>query len=103
MIFITASAVKRLRSIIDEHPEDPIVRIVLNELGDNRRIFRITLEATPHPNDHVQEIEGLSVAIDEKSAFRMEGVTLDYLEPGGFKFHHPPAHDGDTIQPISLN
>jgi Fe-S cluster assembly iron-binding protein IscA len=115
MIVVTPSAIDKLQALIAEHPEDPIVRIELKELGDNRRIFRITLDSAPQPDDQVQKLEGLNIAIDGKSADRMEGVTLDYLEPDGFKFHHPPVsheypeHPGDPgdnddgIDPLSLN
>jgi hypothetical protein len=34
---------------------------------------------------------------------RMDGITMDYQEPTGFKFHHADHHDDLRINLINLN
>jgi Fe-S cluster assembly iron-binding protein IscA len=38
-------------------------------------------------------LDGVTIAVEGKSAARMDGITLDYREPGGFKFLHPDNPD----------
>ena len=40
------------------------------------------------PDDVVQHVDGLTIAMDRLSATRMEGVTVDYTETDGFRFQH---------------
>jgi hypothetical protein len=43
----------------------------------------------------------VTIATEARSAARMDGVTLDYREPGGFRFIHPdppPPEEGDTFR-----
>ncbi|MDP1946666.1 MAG: iron-sulfur cluster biosynthesis family protein [Nitrospirota bacterium] len=91
MIAITVAAIAKLKSIQVSHPEDPIVRVSVRDLEESRLSFNITLEATTQPDDDVQEVDGLTIAVDRRSAPRMEGVTVDYTEAGGFRF----LHDGE--------
>lgn len=85
---LTQSAVERLKVLIREHPEDPIVRVQVKDVDDQRLAFSITLEHQIQSDDNTQTIDGLTVAIPSTSAVRMEGMTMDYQESGGFKFHH---------------
>jgi iron-sulfur cluster assembly protein len=98
MIHITQPAVEKLQGLIEEHPEDPIVRLAIRDRDDNALIFSITLEDAVTQEDSVLDIEGLIIAIDGSCAPRMEGVTVDYEEPAGFRFHHPEPPD-----PFKLN
>jgi Fe-S cluster assembly iron-binding protein IscA len=84
----TRPAVERLKTLIIEHPEDPIVRVQVKDVDDRRLAFSITLEDSVQPEDQVQTIDGLTVAVPAKSAARMDIVTVDYQDPGGFTFHH---------------
>lgn len=102
MIQITPAAHKKLNDLIAEHPADPVIRLTVKTRDDGRLLFRIILIATPEEEDAVQDHDGLTVAIEAKSARRMDGVTLDYQEPGGFKFHHPESKD-PGIRLIPLN
>src|ERR1044071_7208530 len=85
---LTQSAVERLKALIREHPEDPIVRVQVKDLDEQRLSFSITLEDRVQPDDQTQTVDGVTVAIPSASAARMDGITMDYQEPGGFKFHH---------------
>ena len=89
MLNVTLSAIEKLKALIEEHPEDPIVRITLTDVDDARLSFSIVLDNAAQPEDVVQNLDGVTIAIENKSAPRMDGITLDYREPDGFKFLHP--------------
>ena len=88
MMTLTLAAIAQLKAIQVHHPEDPIVRISVRDLDDSRLSFSITLEANTQPDDDVQPVDGLTIAVDRRSALRMEGVTVDYTETNGFRFLH---------------
>ncbi|MEO5657198.1 MAG: hypothetical protein ABIO65_05040 [Nitrospiria bacterium] len=89
MVIATPAALATLSRLIAEHPEDPVVRLTIIDRDDDRIVFAITLESVARPDDVVQEVSGLTIATEARSAARMDGVTLDYREPGGFRFVHP--------------
>jgi Fe-S cluster assembly iron-binding protein IscA len=91
MISLTIAAIARLKAIQLHHPEDPVVRISVRDIDDSRLSFSITLESNAESNDTVQQIDGLTIAMDRQSAARMEGVLVDYSESKGFRF----LHDGE--------
>jgi Fe-S cluster assembly iron-binding protein IscA len=102
MIHMTQPAVEKLQALIEEHPEDPIVRLAILDRDDKTLIFSITLEDSVTQEDSVLDIEGLIIAIDGSYARRLEGVTVDYDEHAGFRFHHPEPPDSfklDLIHP----
>ena len=88
MIAVTVAAITKLKTIQVHHPEDPIVRISVRDVDNSRLSFSITLESNTEPDDNVQEVDGLTIAVDQQSASRMDGVTIDYTEAGGFRFLH---------------
>ncbi len=99
----TRPAVERLKMLIIAHPKDPIVRVQVKDVDDRRLAFSITLEDRVQREDQVQMIDGLTVAIPPKSAARMDGVTLDYQDPGGFTFHHTEPRDTLRSDLIKVN
>jgi len=103
MIIMTRSAIDKLKALLLEHPEENIVRITVKDMDEHRLTFGITLEEALRPDDQIQEVEGLTVAVEGQSVQRMDGMTVDYQEPGGFKFLHPAPPDGLTLGPSSLN
>ena len=88
MIAVTVAAIAKLKAIQAHHPEDPVVRVSVRDLDDSRLSFSITLEAAQQPDDDVQQIDGLTIAVDRQSVPRMERVTIDYTEANGFHFLH---------------
>ena len=88
MIAVTIAAIAKLKAIQTHHPEDPIVRISVRDVDDSRLSFSITLESNTEPEDVMQQVDGLTIAMDRLSATRMEGVTVDYTETDGFRFQH---------------
>lgn len=89
MVIATPAAIAKLSALMVEHPEDPVVRLTIIDRDDDRIVFGITLESAARPDDVVQETGGLTIATEARSAPRMDGVTLDFSEPGGFRFIHP--------------
>ncbi|OQW32635.1 MAG: hypothetical protein A4E19_04530 [Nitrospira sp. SG-bin1] len=100
---LTQSAVERLKALVQEHPEDPIVRVQVKDLDEARLAFSITLEANVQPDDDVRIHDGLTVAIPATSTVRMNGVTVDYQEGSGFTFHHADHQDDLRLGLINLN
>lgn len=100
---LTRSAVERLKALIREHPEDPIVRVQVKDLDEQRLSFNITLEDRIRSNDEVQIADSLTVAIPAVSAVRMNGITMDYQEPGGFTFYHSDQQNDPRLNIVSLN
>ena len=52
------------------------------------------LVVAPHPDDEVQDIEGIKIFVDPKSAGYLLGTQLDFtegLQGKGFTFHNPNA------------
>jgi Fe-S cluster assembly iron-binding protein IscA len=100
MIAVTIAAIAKLKAIQAHHPEDPVVRISVRDLDDSRLSFNITLEANTQPEDDVQQIDGLTIAMDRRSAPRMEGVTVDFTEADGFRFLH--ADEGRSLPFLTI-
>ena len=100
MIAVTIAAITKLKAIQTHHPEDPVVRISVRDVDDSRLSFSITLEANIQPDDDVQQMDGLTIAVDRRSASRMERVTIDYTEASGFRFLHD--EEGHNLSPITI-
>lgn len=88
MIAVTVAAIVQLKAIQTDHPEDPVIRITVRDLDQTQLSFSITLEAAAQPDDAVQQIDGLTIALEPRSVPRMDGVTLDYTRADGFRFLH---------------
>lgn len=99
MLHLTWHAVERLRTLVTEHPEDPVVRVQVRDLDERRLSFSITLESAALPDDELQHAEGLTVAVARTSVHRMDGMTLDYESGKGFVFVHPSSNDAGLIMP----
>ncbi len=102
MLHLTWTAIDRLRKLIKEHPDDPVVRITLRDLDDNRLSLAITLEPAAQEEDQVQHIEGLTIALDRASVHRTTGMMVEFQEAKGFSFVHPPPGALGLIVP-SIN
>ena len=100
MIAVTAAAVAKLKAIQVHHPEDPIVRIAVRDVDDSRLSFSITLEENTQPDDAIQQVDGITIALDHRSASRMEGVTVDYNETDGFRFLH--GGEGNSLPLLTI-
>ena len=79
------------------------MRVQVKDMDDQRLAFSITLEHQVQPDDQARTVDGLTVAIPAASAARMDGITMDYQEPGGFTFHHADHQDDLRLDLINLN
>ena len=100
---LTRSAIEQLKALILEHPDDPIVRVQVKDMDEQRLVFSITLEDRVLPDDEARTIDGVTVAVPTASAVRMSGITMDYQEPGGFKFLHIDDPNDLRLDLINLN
>ena len=100
MIAVTVAAIAELKAIQAHHPEDPVIRISVRDIDHSRLSFSITLEPAAQPDDQVQEVDGLTIAVDRLSTPRMEGVTVDYSESDGFRFLH--GGEGHTMPLLTI-
>ncbi len=103
MMTLTPTALSKLKALILEHPEDPIVRLVVRDVDETHIGLSITLVSDPESEDEVREYEGLTLAVAQVSWARLDGVALDYLEPQGFRFLHPDNDSGDLLKGMNLN
>ena len=77
--------------------------VQVKDLDEQRLSFSITLEDQVQPDDEAQVVDGLTVAIPAASAARMKGITMDFQEPDGFKFHHSDQPHDLRLDLINLN
>jgi Fe-S cluster assembly iron-binding protein IscA len=104
MIAITIAAITRLKAIQIDHPEDPIIRITVRDLDQTRLNFNISLESAAQPDDAIQQIDGLTIALAQRNASRMDEVTLDYTTTDGFRFlHNDPGRSLPLLTIPTLN
>ena len=47
----------------------------------------------------MEQIDGVTVALDRASAHRTSGMTVDFQADKGFLFVHPPANELGLIMP----
>ena len=80
MVIVTPAAQRQLLQLIAAHPEDPVVRLSVKDLDHGRIAFSITLESEPHADDQVQNLDGMQIAVEGRSAARLDGITIDYEE-----------------------
>ncbi len=97
MIIVTPAAIKKFKALLKEHPEEHVVRITVRDEDEHRLSFGLMLEDAPQLDDEIQTIEGLTIGIEKHSAARMDGMTVDYQEPGGFRFLHPTTPSDLTV------
>jgi iron-sulfur cluster assembly protein len=86
-----ASEVKRL--LAKENKPELALRIGVRSGGCSGFSYVLGFD-TPQAEDQVQEVEGVKVVLDSKSAPYLEGTQLDYqegLQGKGFAFHNPNA------------
>lgn len=95
---LTRAAVERLKALVLEHPEDPIVHVRVIDLDNQRLEFTITLENQVGFDDQAQTIDDLTVTIPAVSVARMDELTIDFHDGDGFSFHH----NGNADQPNDL-
>ena len=99
LITVTEAALKELKHIASEEGEELRVRVAL--MGGGCSGYSVEMKFTdfvPDPEfDLTFTIDGVYFIVDEKSAFFLDGATLDYcggLLDKGFKWEFPKATGG---------
>ena len=95
MITLTESAIAAVNRFIDSSDKNIAgLRIKVDGGGCSGLQYRLRLEETIAEGDLVQEMNGLTMLIDEASHPLLDGVTVDFIdsmEGSGFKFENPNA------------
>lgn len=94
MITFTGGATTEIKRLLQkENKPDLGLRVGVRSGGCSGLSYMLGFD-TPHEGDQVQEVEGIKVLVDPKSAMYLEGTQLDYvdgLQGKGFTFHNPNA------------
>ena len=95
LITLTNGAVTEIKAMMKEkHLDNAFLRVGVKAGGCSGMTYQLTFEKETNPTDLSFEVEGVRVAVDEKSAPYLTGMTLDFsknLVGGGFKFINPNA------------
>jgi iron-sulfur cluster assembly protein len=95
-IELTSKAVTMVKLTRQEEGLDETHGLRVAVVGGGCSGFQYALDFTneARANDHVFEVEGLTVYVDAISARYLEGTKIDYVmgtAGAGFKFHNPKA------------
>jgi iron-sulfur cluster assembly protein len=94
MITLTAGAVSEVKRLLSkENKPELALRIGVRPGGCSGMSYMLGFD-TAQAEDAVQEVEGVKVLIDPKSAMYLDGTQLDYvdgLQGKGFTFSNPNA------------
>lgn len=96
-IFITSKAADQVRKVKADNkiPENFALRLGVKGGGCSGFTYVLAFDEKPRSDDREFSIEGLSVFIDPKSLYFLNGTTLDFsdgLNGRGFVFNNPNAH-----------
>ena len=80
MIDVTAPAVEKLRTILEEEQTPgSAIRVIMVPSGHGAQ-YMLTLESEPSADDVVNEYDGVRILIDGDAAPIMEGAQIDYVD-----------------------
>lgn len=94
-VTVTEAARVKLREFLASRPEDARLRLLVTPshcMGGRGQVSRFGLAEETMEGDVGVDVGGLVILIDPKSAPRLDGVKLDYLEQGagsGFLMDNP--------------
>jgi iron-sulfur cluster assembly protein len=94
-VSVTPKAASQVRRLLERDGRpDAFLRLGVKGGGCSGLEYVMKLDTVKKPTDLEEEIEGLRVVCDAKSAVYLAGSTFDYtgnLIGGGFKFENPNA------------
>lgn len=104
-IILTQRAIDEVKAAISKEPQGaggaaapaPILRIGVVGGGCSGLTYRMGFDEAVREDDHVEEIEGIKVAVDPRSHLYLDGTEVDYqdgLLGRGFVFRNPNARGG---------
>lgn len=93
-ITITPSANDRMRQFLDATPTAAGVRFGVKRTGCSGFAYVVDLAEAMGEADHVVEVDGLKLIVDDKSLALVDGTVIDFQRQGlnaSFVFHNPNA------------
>jgi iron-sulfur cluster assembly protein len=100
-IKLTEKAASELKTLISKEIEsnnmspNAVLRLMVVGGGCSGFSYRMGFDESVKPDDRVDEIQGVRVAVDEKSYLYLNGVEVDFhdgLMGRGFIFNNPNAN-----------
>lgn len=93
MITLTMNAAGKVKEVIAEQGESfSGVRVAVMGGGCSGFQYAMNLEQQSQQGDHVLDVDGFKVFVDEQSMLYLDGTEIDYIETvqgAGFKFNNP--------------
>ena len=93
MIQLTEQAVYKVKEVISAETDNFVgMRVAVIGGGCSGFQYAMNLEREEQQGDHIVELEGLRVFVDEQSMLYLDGTQIDYVETvqgAGFKFENP--------------
>jgi iron-sulfur cluster assembly accessory protein len=95
-VILTSKAVEMVKLTRQQEGLDESQGLRVAVVGGGCSGFQYALDFTDQArdNDHVYEIDGLTIYVDAVSARYLQGTGIDYvmgMAGAGFKFHNPKA------------
>lgn len=93
-ITITSAANVRMRNFLAATPTAAGVRFGVKRTGCSGFAYVVDLAETMGESDHVVEVDGLPLIVDDKSLAMVDGTVIDFQRQGlnaSFVFHNPNA------------
>ena len=93
IVTLSPKAIEKVKEVMSQQTPPPTaLRIGVRGGGCSGFQYAMEFASETKENDIVEDVDGLTVAVDQMSAMYLEGVTIDYLEgldASGFKFENP--------------
>jgi iron-sulfur cluster assembly protein len=99
-IKLTPRAAEELKTLMKQEVDaqklsaSAVLRLMVAGGGCSGFTYRMGFDENITPQDAVEEVEGVKVAVDDKSALYLDGTEVDYhdgLMGRGFVFNNPNA------------
>ena len=93
IVTLSPKAIEKVKEVMSQQTPPPTaLRIGVRGGGCSGFQYAMEFASDTKDSDIVEDVDGLTVAVDQMSAMYLEGVTIDYLETleaSGFKFENP--------------
>jgi iron-sulfur cluster assembly protein len=95
MITLTESALKQVKRLMEaQNLTGVFLRVGVRGGGCSGLSYSLEFDPERGTHDRSFEVDGITVVVDAKSYFYLNGTTLDYVQhglTGGFTFRNPNA------------
>ena len=94
VLTVTAKAAGKILALANREGRAAILRVRVVAGGCSGFSYELSFAETPAQDDHVIDVDGVQVLVDQKSASIVEGSTLEFDDAmlgGGLKMLNPRA------------